>query len=145
MSCFPYFENTTVHYYYFLRTHTQDISCSVLGCKYIGIDKCKKGLCRWKFCQFHRDHKHCVCSTIVDGKTCDNYGVHSIANISDCAICDDHKNMYEQILLCDKQRMCKICNKQNETIFGHCDSCFVIQLLLHLNALTSLFSHDKEK
>lgn len=143
MPCFPYFDNMSVHDFYYLPTDTKIISCSVFGCKYIGIDKCKKRLCNWKFCQYHCDHKHHVCSANENGEGCNNFGTHGLAHRSDCTVCDYHKNMYEQNRLKNNRIMCSMCRKKEGKYSGYCDVCFAIQISLHRKGLPSLFGQGK--
>lgn len=138
-SCYPYIEGMTVHDYYSLPAKSENLSCSVYGCEFIGMDKCEKKLCRWTFCKEHRNHKHHVCSAFMDGDICDDYGTYAIATHPDHTVCGYHKALYERKYY--SQKLCIMCKKkqQKEYCSGCCDACFAIQYWRKEQGYTSLF------
>jgi hypothetical protein len=133
-SCFPYIDGMNIHDYLNLPPETK--GCSVDGCELTSLKKCKKNLCSWNFCADHYDHMHHGCGAVVNGQTCTDYGTYGISTRSDCAVCELHKNMYENNLYSNKK--CKTCSKQQKNS-GYCDTCFGIQYSLHKQGSASLF------
>lgn len=133
--CYPYIDGMSVHDYYNLPAESKNVSCSVMGCRLIGIDDCEKNLCRWKFCKVHRNHMHHRCSALVNGEECDNYGTHGIVSHPNHTVCSYHKNAHEN----SYYKKCVMCKKDRQKYSGYCDNCFAIQYSQHKKGYPSLF------
>ena len=130
MSAYPYIEGMTVHDYFKISTDTK--SCSVDGCKEDGNNKCKKNLCYWKFCTKHCDHKHYNCCAIVNGISCNAFGIYGIEEYPEGTICENHYKKY------NKKCYTPSCNNITQTS-GYCSKCFGLQYSLHKQGYSSLF------